>query len=134
MSSVNLAVLAGTLLRPVEPRLLPDGSTVWELELTIRPDGKAASTVPVSWVAPPAGVDPSGWAPGQELLVVGAVRRRFYRAGGATVSRTDVLADAVVPPRQRKRIITLLADGLAPLCRVEPPAGRRRDDRIRAHG
>jgi single-strand DNA-binding protein len=115
MSPVNLAVLAGTLSKAAEPRLLPDGSTVWELEVAIRPEGKPAGTVPVSWAAPAAGPGPRAWAPGDELLVVGAVRRRFYRAGGATVSRTDVLADAVVPARQRKKASAVLAAALAPL-------------------
>lgn len=31
-----------------------------------------------------------------ELLVVGTVRRRFFRAGGSTQSRTEVVADKVV--------------------------------------
>jgi single-strand DNA-binding protein len=115
MSPVNLAVLAGTLSKPAEPRLLPDGSTVWELDVSIRQDGRPAATVPVSWTAPATGQDPGAWACGDELLVVGAVRRRFYRAGGATVSRTDVLADAVVPARQRKRASAVLAEALAPL-------------------
>jgi hypothetical protein len=31
------------------------------------------------------------------------VRRRFFQAGGTTQSRTEVVADAVVPARQAKR-------------------------------
>lgn len=115
MPPVNLAVLTGTLVKAPEPRLLADGTTVWELDVAIRHEARAAATVPVSWSTPPPAVDPASWAPGEELLVVGAVRRRFYRAGGATVSRTDVLADAVVPARQRKRAATVLAEALAPL-------------------
>jgi single-strand DNA-binding protein len=115
MPPINLAVLAGTLAKAAEPRLLPDGSTVWELDVSVRPEGAAPATVPVSWPAAPAAVDPGAWAPGDELVVVGAVRRRFYRAGGATVSRTDVLADAVVPARQRKRARAVVAEALAPL-------------------
>jgi len=107
---INLAVLIGALSKTPEPRLLADGSTVWELDLAIRQPGRAAATVPVSWSAPPKGAEPASWSSGDELLVVGAVRRRFYRAGGATVSRTDVLAEAVVPTRQRKRAAALLAD------------------------
>jgi single-strand DNA-binding protein len=134
MPTVNLAVLAGTLAKAAEPRLLPDGSTVWELDIAIRPEGRAASTVPVSWPAPPGGPDPASWGPGDGLVVVGAVRRRFYRAGGATVSRTDVLAEAVVPSRQHKRVPALLADALAPLCSVGPAARSPRGDRLRGHG
>ena len=115
MPPVNLAVVVGTLVKLAEPRLLPDGSTVWELDVAVRPEGRAPSSVPVSWPTPRPGLDPSTWIPGHELLVVGAVRRRFYRAGGATVSRTDVLADAIVPTRQRKRVNSALAEALAPL-------------------
>lgn len=115
MSHVNLAVLLGTLARPAEARLLPDGVTVWELEVTIRPEGQTSGRVPVSWVEGSGGERPAGWSAGEEVLVVGSVRRRFYRAGGATVSRTDVLAEAVIPTRQRKRAATLLASAVAPL-------------------
>ena len=114
MPPLNLAVLAGPLARAPEPRLLADGRTVWELDVAVRLEGRAAASVPVSWT-PPSGVDPAAWPPGDEVLVVGAVRRRFYRAGGATVSRTDVLADSVVPARQRKRATAALAAALAPL-------------------
>lgn len=115
MPPINLAVVAGTLAKAAEPRLLPDGTTVWELDVSVRADGAAASTVPVSWPAPTSGADPGAWSPGEEVVVVGAVRRRFYRAGGATVSRTDVLAEAVVPGRQRKRARAVVAEALAPL-------------------
>ena len=33
---------------------------------------------------------------GSEVLVVGTARRRFFRSGGATVSRTEVLATRIV--------------------------------------
>lgn len=115
MSPVNLAVLCGTLSKAPEPRLLADGRTVWELDLTVRLEGRSAATVPVSWVAPSAGFEPGRWSPGEEVVVVGSVRRRFYRAGGATVSRTDVLADGVIPSRHRKRAAALLADALGVL-------------------
>jgi len=41
-------------------------------------------------------------------VVVGRVRRRFFRAGERTQSRTEVVADAVVPATQRKRVETVL--------------------------
>ena len=130
----QLAVLAGALAKAAEPRLLPDGATVWELDVAIRVEGRAPCTVPVSWPGPPAGREPASWAAGDEVLVVGSVRRRFYRAGGATVSRTDVLADAVVPARQRKRAAGLLAEAVARRAADPGPAAPRRGDRLRAHG
>jgi hypothetical protein len=36
--------------------------------------------------------------------VTGRVRRRFYRAGGATRSRTEVVADAVVAAADGRRV------------------------------
>jgi hypothetical protein len=41
--------------------------------------------------------------------VVGRVRRRFYRAGGATASRTELVAERVAPVRQRVRSMQLTA-------------------------
>jgi hypothetical protein len=38
-----------------------------------------------------------------ELVVVGRVVRRFFQAGGTLQSRTEVVADAVVPRRQTRR-------------------------------
>jgi len=115
MPPVNLAVLQGTLSKTPEPRLLADGRTIWELDVSVRPAEGPATTVPVSWAGSPSGLDPSRWAPGEELMVIGSVRRRFYRLGGATVSRTDVLAERVVPVRQRKRAAALVADALTVL-------------------
>ena len=115
MPPVNLAVLRGALSKAPEPRLLADGRTIWELDVTVRPTDGPCTTVPVSWAGPPGGLEPSRWSSGEELVVVGSVRRRFYLAGGATVSRTDVLADSVVPARQRKRAAALVADALSPL-------------------
>jgi len=45
--------------------------------------------------------------------VTGEVRRRFYRAGGVTQSRTEVVADALIPARQRRRVEAALSRALA---------------------
>jgi single-strand DNA-binding protein len=96
-AGTNLAVLVGTLSREPETRVLPSGDEVVALELTIHPEGARAESVPVAWVP---GHAPTTWARGDELLVVGRVRRRFFRAGGATQSRTEVVATTVVPTRR----------------------------------
>ncbi len=51
----------------------------------------------------------------QEVVVVGRVRRRFFKAGGATQSRTEVVAEAVVPTRQAKRARRVITDAVAGL-------------------
>ena len=51
--------------------------------------------VPITWKGLPSD-EPPGIEIGKTLTVIGAVDRRFYRRGGATVSRTDVRAVRVV--------------------------------------
>ena len=65
-----------------------------------RESGKA-ETVPVVWFQPPASA--GDYDVDEKVVVVGRVRRRFFRGAGGTQSRTEVVADAVVPARQAKR-------------------------------
>lgn len=106
----NLVVLSGHLSSPPRIRTLPSGSTLLQLEVTTPADGAMpAASVPVVWFDPPArsGID-AATAVETEVTVVGTVRRRFFRAGGATASRTEVVASAVVPARRARRVEQLL--------------------------
>ena len=98
-AAANLVVVVGALSRPPVPRTLPSGDVVLELDVTTRLQGRPADTVPVTWAGPPTAA--FGWEPGTEVLAVGRVRRRFFRAGGATVARTDVAAEVVVLARRK---------------------------------
>mgnify|MGYP000633633901 CR=1 FL=1 len=106
----NLVLLRGHLSSAPRARTLPSGSTLLQLEVTTPADGAtSAASVPVVWFDPPAhsGVDVT--APvGTEVVVLGGVRRRFFRAGGATASRTEVVATAVVPTRRPRRVEQLV--------------------------
>ena len=53
---------------------------------------------------------------GNELVVVGTVQRRFFRVGGATQSRTEVVAESVIPARRRKQVDAALDAVLDRLC------------------
>jgi len=55
--------------------------------------------VPVVWFEAPARAAELA----VDEQVVGRVRRRFFRAGGGTQSRTEVVADVVVAARQARR-------------------------------
>ena len=116
--SINIATLLGRLARPIEERLLPSGARLVSLEVTVAREGERAETVPVVWFDPPAAA--STLDVDAEVLVVGRVRRRFFRAGGATQSRTEVVAERVVPVRQLKRVRAALADAVT---RLEELAG-----------
>src|SRR5687768_11220382 len=106
---MNLAVLTGRLSRPAETRALPSGDVLVDLQVTVDSDGtRAAESVPVVWPDPPA--RGRELDTGDEVLVVGRVRRRFFRAGGVTTSRTEVVAQHVLRPRQAKVADRVLAE------------------------
>lgn len=107
---LNVAVVAGTLSSPPQERVLPSGGRIVSYEVTVRHGSGPADTVPVAWADPPAAA--LGFDTGDDVIVVGRVRRRFFRAGGATSSRTEVVADAVVAARQVKRASAVLAKAL----------------------
>jgi len=67
--------------------------------------------VPVVWHEAPASA--AALVAGAEVVVVGHIARRFFRAGGTTQSRTEVVADAVVPAGQRKRARAALERAVA---------------------
>ena len=101
MSEHNLAVVRGSLVGDVTTRELASGRTVAQFDVTTR-DEAGTQTVPVAWFdPPPAGVRAG---PGDELVVVGSVRRRFFRSGGATQSRTEVVAERVVVADRRRDV------------------------------
>jgi single-strand DNA-binding protein len=64
-------------------------------------------SVPVAWIDPAPG-DLACVQQGAEIMVVGTVRRRFFRVGGATQSRTEVVAAEVVAATDRRRARRLL--------------------------
>lgn len=98
---MNIVLLRGVLSSAPTSRELPSGSRLVSYEVTTRVDGTAES-VPVAWFDPP--VRATSMAAGTEVVVTGRVRRRFFRTGAATASRTEVVATAVVAASQRKRV------------------------------
>jgi len=109
----NLSILVGALSRVPDLRILPSGAEVLSLELTVRPDDGPAESVPLSWPGAPAAA--AGWPDGEALVVVGRVRRRFFRAGGVTQSRTEVVVSSAVPTRRGVTAGKVVARALATL-------------------
>lgn len=98
---MNLVVLRGALSRPPEARDLRSGDLLVTYEVTVPGHGEVpAESVPVVWFAPPTGA--ADLEADTAVIVVGRVRRRFFRAGGATQSRTEVVASRVIPARRAK--------------------------------
>jgi single-strand DNA-binding protein len=97
----NVVALVGRLARPAEWRELPSGDRLVTYEVTVERPGEKAEGVPVVWLGAPAAA--ADHDVGERVVVVGRVRRRFFRAGGSTQSRTEVVAQTVVSARQGKR-------------------------------
>lgn len=98
---MNVVVLIGTLSRDPQEVSLPSGDRLVQFEVTTRSGERPADSAPVVWFDPPAAALALG--AGDDVVVRGRVRRRFFRAGGFTQSRTEVVADKVIPARQAKR-------------------------------
>jgi single-strand DNA-binding protein len=113
---MNVVVLQGALSRTPELRILPSGDRMVAYEVTIRTDDQPTDSVPVVWFSPPAKA--SELVTGTEVVVTGKVRRRFFRTPGGTGSRTEVVAEAVLPVRQAKRCAAVVAAAAAALAPV----------------
>jgi single-strand DNA-binding protein len=90
----NLAVLVGTVAADPVARDLPSGSTVLSFDVCCDVDSGRLS-VNVAWADPPPR-GAAGLRAGVDVVVVGSVRRRFFRVGGATQSRTEVVVERLV--------------------------------------
>ena len=99
---MNIVAVRGTLSSVPKRQVLPSGDGLVSYEVTSRIDEGPAESVNVVWFDPPDRAD--AHEVGAEVVVVGRVRRRFYRAGGATASRTEVVADRVISARHRRRV------------------------------
>ncbi len=118
---MNVVILRGRLSSAPAIRTLPSGDELVSFEVTTPPPGDGrAESVPVAWLdAPRRARDiPAG----TEVVVTGRVRRRYFRAGGVTASRTEVVADVVVPSGQRSRAARAVARALASAGGVPAPA------------
>ena len=104
---MNVVVLRGSLSKPAEPRELPSGDQLVAYEVTVPASGAIGTeTVPVVWHQAPA--EAAELDKGTEVAVLGRVRRRLFRAGGVTQSRTEVVAERVVPAANGRRVSTLV--------------------------
>jgi single-strand DNA-binding protein len=106
----NLAVLRGTVAADPITRDLPAGGVVVQFDVitpVVDDSRTSAHATPVAWYDPQP---PGAPVAGAEVVVIGSVRRRFFRVGGATQSRTEVRADRVLETRRRRTVDAALAD------------------------
>ncbi len=87
---MNVVVLRGSLSSEPRAQTLPSGSLLLRWEVTTAAEDGAKLSVPVVWFDPAVSVQRIG--AGDDVVIAGQVRRSFFRAGGRTVSATDVVA------------------------------------------
>ncbi|MFN3215607.1 MAG: hypothetical protein ACE367_03840 [Acidimicrobiales bacterium] len=104
---MNVVLVRGALSSEPRERELASGSLLMQWEVTT--DGEARCSVPVVWFDPPSSV--RGLGAGTEVVVSGVIRRRFYRAGTATMSRTEVVAGRGAPAG-RTRTVAKIVDAV----------------------
>jgi hypothetical protein len=103
--TVNLTVLRGIASAPPELRTLPSGQRLATLSVRVHSLRPAATSVPVACWEPPAWVETLD--EGDPVVVVGALRRRFFRPGaGGVGSRVEVEARMIGRGRERRRLDT----------------------------
>lgn len=99
---MNVVIISGRLSRPPVEQELPSGDLLCRLEVTVRSGAEPTTSVPVAVLRPSASV--RGLDAGEEVVILGSVRRRFFRTPAGTGSRTEVLAERVVRAGRRRDV------------------------------
>src|SRR3954452_21932025 len=99
-AGVNLAVVRCTVSSPPDVRVLPSDTVLAQLQLATRLESETLSLPGAVW-------NPAQWVealePGGEVVVLGRVRRRFFKGAGGAASRVEVEADVVARAGHRRR-------------------------------
>ena len=98
MDSNNVVVVRGLFSSEPYLRELPAGGIVTQFDVTTRTSALSAS-VPVAAYDRTVDV-----AAGDEVVVIGHVNRRFFRTGGTTQSRTELVAGEVIRASRKRAV------------------------------
>lgn len=110
---LNIVVLVGEVTSPLVSRTLSNGDVASSFDVsTITEEGRLSVPISLSGESDVVVV-------GAQVCIVGAVRRRFFRAGGSVTSRTEVVADSVIPVRRRAQVRKALEDPVANLIALQ---------------
>ena len=111
--AVNLGVVCGPCSSAPEIRVLESGTRVATLSVRCPTDGGPATSVPVTVWNPPAWIE--SLEPGEPVVVVGRLRRRFYQRPGGVGSASTSSPSMIGRARDRRRIDAALRRALAAL-------------------
>jgi single-strand DNA-binding protein len=102
LPAVNLSVVCGPCSAAPEVRLLESGTRLATLAVRCPTGDERATSVPVTVWDPPAWVE--ALEPGDPVVVVGRLRRRFYQRPGGVGARVDIEAELIGRARERRRV------------------------------
>lgn len=117
----NFVAVRGVVTAEARVSVLPGGGVVHNFD--VRADvGGDRHVVPVAWHDP---VRPPRLRRGDEVVVVGVIRRRWFRAAGGSQSRTELLAESVARCGSNRAagLLARVASAVAP-----PDPAKRRGD------
>jgi len=100
-STINLAVVRGAASGSPEFRQLPSGRRLATFAIRTHALTPPATSVPIAVWDPPAWLETL--EPGEDLVVAGCVRRRFFRAHAGTLGSRVELEAAVVGRASERR-------------------------------
>lgn len=107
----NLVVLTGTVT--AEPTLRElKGFDVLQFDVSTPLADGSTTSVPVAWHDPTT-AQITSFTAGDDVVVTGSVRRRFFRVGAQTQARTEVVVTTLVPARRKKSAASALAAAVA---------------------
>jgi hypothetical protein len=103
----NLALIFGVLSSPAGVVELPSGARLTSLRATARGASGQAQSIPITLIDAPDWV--AKLDAGDEIVACGEIHHRFFRAGGATASRTEMRATHVARRGDRRAVGRVLA-------------------------
>jgi single-strand DNA-binding protein len=112
----NMVVLIGKMPKPPQVRDLRSGISLASFDLHVPRTDQQVDNVPVTLFD--ASDQDLDFRPGQDLLALGRVRRRFFRLAGDPHSRTEVVADRVILLEQRDEACEALQSAGTALAQV----------------
>jgi single-stranded DNA-binding protein len=100
---MNVAVVAGQVSSKPSERRLESGEFATAFDVVTESD-EGRLIVPVNWVTTVRSLVTEG----DQVVVVGRVRRRFFQSSGRVQSRTEILAQSVVASRRKVAVRKIL--------------------------
>ena len=111
---MNVAIVMGRLSSAPRVTAFESGDVLVRYEVTVPAGDGPADSVPVAWLGPAAKAPPVDLERGEEVVAVGRVRRRWFKAGGGpSRSSTEVVADRLVRAADRRNAAGLVARAVA---------------------